>query len=102
MSQETSQLIDLEVRRLIVEGEETARRILTERLNDLHTLAKGLLEFETLSGMEVRDLLDGKPPIREFSAQDDKPQRRSAVPSTGARAPRKDPDLGGMEPQPST
>jgi cell division protease FtsH len=102
MSGETAQLIDSEIRRLITEGEETARRILTERLEDLHTLAKGLLEYETLSGQEVRDLLDGKPPVREFAVQEDKPQRRSAVPSTGARAPRKDPDLGGMEPQPST
>ena len=103
MSQETAQLIDAEIRRLITDGEETARRILTERLEDLHTLAKGLLEYETLSGQEVRDLFDGKPPVREFAVQEDKTQRRSAVPSTGARTPpRKDPDLGGMEPQPST
>ncbi len=102
MSQETAQLIDAEIRRLITEGEETARRVLTERLEDLHTLAKGLLEYETLSGQEVRDLFDGKPPVREFAVQEDKTQRRSAVPSTGARTPRKDPDLGGMEPQPST
>ena len=68
----------------------------------MHTLAKGLLEYETLSGQEVRDLLNGKPPVREFTMTEDPPKRRSAVPSTGTRTPRKDPDLGGMEPAPST
>jgi cell division protease FtsH len=101
ISQETAQLIDAEIRRLINDGEETARRILTERLDDLHAIAKGLLEYETLSGQEIRDLLNGKPPIREFTMKEDQPKRRSAVPATGSRAPRKDPDLGGMEPQPT-
>jgi cell division protease FtsH len=50
----------------------------------------------------VRDLLNGKPPVREFTMNEDSPKRRSAVPTTGTRAPRKDPDLGGMEPAPST
>ncbi len=67
----------------------------------MHTVAKALLEYETLSGQEVRDLLNGKPPVREFTVKDE-PKRRSAVPTAGNRAPRKDPDLGGMEPQPST
>src|SRR5271166_3498133 len=102
MSPETAQLIDSEIRRLVDEGEQTARRFLTEHIDDLHTLAKGLLEFETLSGQEVKDLLQGRPPVREFTMKEDQPKRRSAVPSTGNRAPRKDPDLGGMEPQPST
>jgi cell division protease FtsH len=102
ISQETAQLIDSEVRRLIEEGERTARTILTERLDALHQLAKALIEYETLSGQEVKDLLDGKPPVRELSMKEDQPRRRSAVPATGNRTPRKDPDLGGMEPQPQT
>ena len=48
MSAETAQLIDSEVRRLVDEGEQRARKFLTEHIDDLHTLAKGLLEFETL------------------------------------------------------
>jgi cell division protease FtsH len=101
LSPETAQLIDSEIRRLIDEGEQTARRILTEHLEDLHALARALLEFETLSGQEVKDLLNGKMPVREFTVKEDQPKRRSAVPSTGGRT-RKDPDLGGMEPQPQT
>lgn len=101
MSPETAQLIDSEIRRLVDEGEQTARRILTERIEDLHTVAKGLLEYETMSGQEVRDLLDGKPPVREFTS-DDQPKRRSAVPSAGSKKNKPSDDVGGMEPQPQT
>ena len=103
MSPETAQLIDSEIRRLVDEGEQTARLLLTEHIEDLHTLAKGLLEYETLSGQEVRDLLAGKPPVREFTVKDDPSRRRSAVPSAGRRKdrPSDEPDLG-MEPQPQT
>ncbi|MFN0264609.1 ATP-dependent zinc metalloprotease FtsH [Tepidamorphus sp. 3E244] len=101
VSEETAQKIDAEVRRFIEEGYAEARRILTERRNDLEALAQGLLEYETLSGQEIRDLLDGKPPIRD--ADLDKPTSRgSSIPKTGKPKPKKggEPDAGGMEPQP--
>ncbi len=60
VSEATADLIDKEVRRLIEEGEATARRILTEKIDDLHKIAKALLEYETLSGEEVRALLRGE------------------------------------------
>lgn len=60
VSEATAELIDKEVRRLIEEGEATARRVLTERIDDLHKLAKALLEYETLSGDEVKALLRGE------------------------------------------
>ena len=41
------------------------RQILTEKRADLETLARGLLEFETLTGDEIKDLLAGKRPVRE-------------------------------------
>src|SRR5580658_9477591 len=53
VSEDTAQKIDAEVRRLVQAGLDEARRILTERLDDLHTLAKALLEYETLSGDEI-------------------------------------------------
>ena len=58
VSESTAQIIDKEVRRLVGEGWTEAKRVLTERLADLHTLAQALLEFETLSGDEIKDLLD--------------------------------------------
>src|SRR5665213_984028 len=57
VSEDTAQKIDLEVRRLIQTALDEARRILTERIEDLHTLAKALLEFETLSGEEIVNAL---------------------------------------------
>ena len=60
ISENTSELIDSEVRRLIEEGEATARRILGDKANDLHTIANALLEFETLSGEDVKALLRGE------------------------------------------
>ncbi|GGD94325.1 ATP-dependent zinc metalloprotease FtsH [Aureimonas endophytica] len=98
MSEETAKLIDSEVRRIIEEAENKARRILNEHLDELHTLAKGLLEYETLSGDEVRDLLAGKPLSRDMG-DDTPPSRGSTVPKTGSM-PRPKPE-GGFEPQPS-
>jgi cell division protease FtsH len=64
-SEATAQVIDAEVRRLVEEGHSEARRIVTERLEDLHRLAAGLLEYETLSGDEIVGVLKGVPPVRE-------------------------------------
>ena len=98
ISEATAQKIDAEVRRLVEEGYETARRILTEKKVDFETLAKALLEFETLSGDEIKDLLNGKKPSRESVLEPIGP-RASAVPPAGKPRPRPDPDTG-MEPQP--
>src|SRR3954467_10585219 len=65
VSEATAQTIDSEARRLVEEGLNEARRILTEKQADLETLAQGLLEYETLSGDEIHGLLDGRPPIRD-------------------------------------
>src|SRR5205809_591823 len=64
-SEATVQKIDKEIKRLVEEGYNEATKILTEKRDDLETLAKGLLEFETLSGDEIIDLLKGKRPNRE-------------------------------------
>ena len=103
LSDETQQLVDSEVHRFVDEGYDTARRILHENIDALHTIANGLLEYETLSGDEIKDLINGKPPIRDSG--DEEPGGSSAVPSAGAvKRPREkgdEPDTGGMEPQPS-
>ncbi len=102
VSEATAQKIDKEVRRLVDEGHAEAHRVLTEHGDDLEALAQGLLEFETLSGDEIQDLLKGKRPIRE-DPSDDSPAtpKGSAVPSTGARGRTgKDGDTG-LEPQPT-
>ncbi|MDO1559581.1 ATP-dependent zinc metalloprotease FtsH [Brevundimonas sp. 2R-24] len=95
VSEETARIIDAEVKRLVGEGHDEARRILTERRDDLETLAKALLEYETLSGDEIRDLLEkGLPPNRDVT---DAPSSGPsvAVPITPKEAPDFGPGLAG-------
>jgi cell division protease FtsH len=94
ISPDTSELIDKEVRSLIEDAETTARRILTERRSDLDTLAEGLLEFEILSGQEVKDLLNGKRPERP----DETTPPPSDTPSSAVPSTDEEPDTG-PEPQ---
>jgi len=106
LSDETQKLVDEEVHRFVGEGYDTARRIIEENIDQLHTVANGLLEYETLSGAEIRDLLDGKQPVRDYG--DDTTSDgslSSAVPSAGKVDKEKkggEPDTGGMEPQPQS
>lgn len=60
-SEHTSELIDQEVKRIVDEGYHLARDILTKHLDQLHTLAKALIELETLSGHQIKNLLTGNP-----------------------------------------
>jgi cell division protease FtsH len=97
-SEATVQKIDSEIKRLVEEGYQHATKILTEKRADLEALAKGLLEYETLTGDEIIDLLKGKKPNRESVLEPTTP-RASAVPPAGKPRPRPDPDPG-LEPQP--
>ena len=100
VSEATAQKIDAEVRRLVEAGLEEARRIITEKHQDLETLAKGLLEYETLTGEEIVDLLKGHPPIRD-TGPDEPPLRGSPVPATTSVVRQKPgTEPGGFEPQP--
>src|SRR5215469_1644558 len=98
ISDETAQLIDAEVRGLIEEGERTARQIIMDKRDDWEKIAQALLEFETLTGDEIKDLLNGKRPNRESVIEPSTP-RGSAVPTAGKPRPRPG-GTGGMEPQP--
>ncbi len=96
VSEGTAQIIDEEVRRLVHDGEAQAKLILKKKRDDLHVIAKALLEFETLSGEDVKTLINGG-----IINRDDKPPKRSdrggtSVPRAGAKRGRS----GGMEPEP--
>ncbi|MBL6927527.1 MAG: ATP-dependent zinc metalloprotease FtsH [Rhodospirillales bacterium] len=101
VSDATAQIIDDEIRGLIDEAESHARVILDEHGEDLEKIAQALLEYETLSGEEVKALLRGEPIVREEddgsseTGKDDAP--KSSVPSSGAakKGPR-----GGLEAEP--
>ncbi len=64
ISEATAQKIDSEIKLIIDEAYTRAKTILTERSNDLNLLARGLLEYETLTGDEIIALLKGIPPVR--------------------------------------
>jgi cell division protease FtsH len=57
MSEETSRKVDSEIRKLVDEGYQRAKKILSEKIDDLHKLAKALLLYETLTGDEIKDLI---------------------------------------------
>ncbi|MEM8789195.1 MAG: ATP-dependent zinc metalloprotease FtsH [Pseudomonadota bacterium] len=100
---DTHEAIDQEVRGLVDEGYETAKRILTEKADDLQRLAEGLLEYETLTGPEIMKVINGEP-LNRGSDEDD-PRADSgtpgivAIPKTGR--PRRNKPSGDMEPEPT-
>ncbi len=100
VSAQTKELIENEVKKLIDEGYETARRILIEKADDFERLAKGLLEYETLTGDEIRKVMAG-----ESLGNDDDADRPApgggltsiaAIPKTKPKAPK-----AGPEPEPA-
>ncbi|MBA4132270.1 MAG: cell division protein FtsH [Hyphomicrobium sp.] len=102
LSDDTAKLIDQEIRGLIQTGEQKARQLLQDNLESLHRVAKGLLEFETLSGEEVKALMRGETIVRRDDNDGSKGPAGSAVPTAGRSKPREEPDAGGMAPQPGT
>jgi cell division protease FtsH len=105
LSEETARLIDVEIRQIIDDSYARAKQILTDNRGELDALANGLLEYETLSGDEIRTVLRGEKVVRE---RPDEPTSsgRGSVPTSGGtpgpiagRNPR--PDAGGLSPQPA-
>ncbi len=102
ISEATAQIIDQEVHRLIEEGEGQAKHILTEHLDDLHTIAKALLEYETLSRDEIDQVLRGEKIVRDDTGgagSGPDRRRRASVPTSSGENPGASPGAN-PEPQP--
>src|ERR687894_350544 len=82
VSEETARLIDQEIKRLIEEAEATARKVLTENLDELHRLAGALLEYETLTGEESKRAIKG-----EDIGSEDPGSKRPSLPVAGSSIP---------------
>jgi cell division protease FtsH len=96
MSDETSKLIDAEIRSLVEGALSRAQQVLTDHRDQLELLAQALLEFETLTGEEIDQLLkDGKldRPEQKGGPSAIRPVRGSAIPKAGKRF------SGGTAPQ---
>ncbi len=96
VSEQTIREIDSEIKAIIDQAYINAKTLLTDRIDDLHSLANGLLEYETLSGDEIRQVLRGEPVERKVI---DEPMqdRRASVPTTVKPVP---PTGGGLDPAP--
>jgi cell division protease FtsH len=93
MSDATASLVDSEIRRIVEEAYARAKSILVEKAADLEKLAQAMLEYETLSGDEITDVLNDVPlnrdGIKTKSPKKGKTKAKSSVPTLGA---------GGLEP----
>ncbi|MGQ2942245.1 MAG: ATP-dependent zinc metalloprotease FtsH [Blastomonas fulva] len=84
MSDETARKIDAEIRKIVDQGYDRAKHVLSEHVDQLHTLAQALLEFETLSGDEIQEIIaTGK-----LDRPDGKSIKPDVAPGIGAVIPR--------------
>ena len=96
VSEATAQKIDSEIRRIIDDCYQRARKILESKVDNLHVLAKGLVEYETLTGDEIVALLKGIPPVRA-PYEEPEPQRGPGPSVPAAGRPR---TIGPIAPEP--
>ena len=98
VSEETARLIDSEIKSIVEKCYNEAHKILKENINDLHTLAKGLLEYETLNGVEIKQLIETGS-INRPDPEEEIKNAGPSVPSSGKSQPSIKPDL---KPKPQT
>ncbi|WP_295311104.1 ATP-dependent zinc metalloprotease FtsH [Roseobacter sp.] len=105
VSANTKELIEEEVQRFIQDGYEWALKIIQENEKEFERLAQGLLEYETLTGEEIKRVMNGEPPVPP-SDEADKPDSGSApsvtgIPKAKIKGKKAPPSDDGMEPEPS-
>ena len=99
VSEQTIREIDSEIKAIIDQAYINAKTLLTDKIDDLHRIANGLLEYETLSGDEIRQVLRDEPVDRKVIDEPMQDNRRASVPST--RKPETIPPTGGgLDPAP--
>jgi cell division protease FtsH len=105
VSANTKELIEEEVQKFIKDGYDRALEIITENEEQFERLAQGLLEYETLTGEEIKRVMNGEPPVPPAGEEDksDSGPSSSVLSIPKAKAKKKPPASdGGMEPEPST
>ncbi len=83
MSNETALMIDSEIKSLIDGGHKRATQVLTENVDQLHRVAGALLEYETLTGDEIKQIAAG-----EDINRPDAGATASTLPSSGTSIPK--------------
>jgi len=86
MSEETAKKVDSEIKKIVDAGYKRAKKILTEKIDDMHKLAKALILYETLTGDEINDLIfKNKSPKRTEDLKEDEYDKTSALGSLGLK-----------------
>jgi len=86
MSEETAKKVDLEVKKIVDNGYQRAKKILTEKIDDLHKIAKALMLYETLTGDEIKDLIfNNKSPKNKEDLKVEEQDKSSALGSLGLK-----------------
>ena len=86
VSEDVAQKIDKEIRKLVDEGYNQAKKILSEKIDDLHKIAKALLTYETLTGQEIEDIINkNKYPDNKQDLVKDDENKDSALGSIGLK-----------------
>ena len=100
VSANTKELIEEEVKNFIQQGYDTAFKILTKKKKEWERLAAGLLEYETLTGDEIKRVMKGDPPFSDDDGKDDGSAPAPSVTAIPKTKPKAKP-TGPMEPEPS-
>merc|ERR1711965_1040936 len=87
VSEEVAQKIDKEIRKLIDEGYDQAKKILTDKIDDLHKIAKALITYETLSGEEIENIINKNlyPKDKVVEKPEEKDDQSSALGAMGLK-----------------
>ena len=103
VSANTKELIEQEVKAFIQNGYERAYKILEDHKEEWERLAEGLLEYETLTGEEIKRVMNGEPPSSDDDTGGGTEEAAASVTAIPkAKKPKADGDAGGeMEPEPT-
>jgi len=86
ISEDTAKKVDAEIKKIVDAGYKRAKKIITEKIDDLHKLAKALLLYETLSGEEIKDLIfSNKAPDKKEDSIDEEQDQSSALGALGLK-----------------
>jgi len=99
VSEKTAELIDSEVKRLVIGGYDRAKQILTDQAHELEAVAQALLEYETLTGEEIRKVIAGEPIERPDAADKLPPLGVGGVSGLPKAGKRRGGGLGDVAPQ---
>jgi cell division protease FtsH len=88
VSDETTHLIDEEVRRIINHNYERARELLTSNMDKLHAMSAALMKYETIDSDQIDDIMSGRTPREPKDWSDEEPKRpeRASDASAGPTA----------------